>query len=179
MATRATEPGEATPDLAAIYIAEVDYVWGALRRLGVREADLEDEAHDLFLLVRRRLADFDPARPVRPWLFAFAYRVASDYRRSGRSRREVLDPPAEQADDHLAGEDRLAAREAHDLILAALEDLSLDARAVFVLHDLEGYSIPEVAAALEEPLSTLYSRLRQARKLFTAAVRRLRCGGDK
>jgi RNA polymerase sigma-70 factor, ECF subfamily len=163
-------PWEA-PDLAAIYEAELAYVWESLRRLGVRDADLEDLAHDLFIALQRRLPDYDPARPLRPWLFGFAYRVASDYRRSSRVRLEVAAVPPEVADGRPGAEERLAAREARDLILRGLGQLTLEQRAVFALHDLDGYSIPEIAEVLDEPVNTLYSRLRAARAQFTAAVR--------
>ena len=111
--------------LAAIYEAEVSFVWRSLRRLGVLDADLEDVTHDLFIAVQRKLPDLDPARPVRPWLFGFAYRLASDYRRSGRARRELLEDVGEVADPVPAPDEQLAAREAHALILAALEALTL------------------------------------------------------
>jgi RNA polymerase sigma-70 factor, ECF subfamily len=164
------------PDLASIYEAEVAYVWESLRRLGVRDADLEDVAHDLFLAVRRRLPDYDPGRPLRPWLFGFAYRLASDYRRSARVRLEVVALPVDAADGRADAEEQLAAREARDLILGALAGVPLEQRAVFVMHDLDGCSIPEIADALGAPENTLYSRLRAARTQFTAAVRRVRVG---
>lgn len=172
MTATAIEAQEMT--LAAIYEAEVSFVWRSLRRLGVPDADLEDVTHDLFIAVQRKLPDRDPARPVRPWLFGFAYRVASDYRKSGRVRRELLDDVAEVADPTPPADEQLAAREAHALILAALEALTLEARAVFVMHDLDGCSMPEIAEALGEGLNTLYSRLRLARRRFTDAVRRRR-----
>jgi len=167
-----------TPDLAAIYAGELPYVWESLRRLGVREADLEDLAHDMFIALQRRLPDYDPARPLRPWLFGFALRVASDYRKSARVKLEVGAVPFDVADARPGAEERLAAREARDLILRALDRLTLEQRAVFALHDLDGCSMPEIADALGEPLNTLYSRLRAARVEFTAAVRRLPAGGE-
>ncbi|HVT10239.1 MAG TPA: sigma-70 family RNA polymerase sigma factor [Polyangia bacterium] len=164
---------EANPTLAQIYEAEVSFVWKSLRRLGVPEADLEDVTHDLFIAVQKKLPDLDPARPVRPWLFGFAYRFASDYRRSGRARRERLEDVGEVADSSPTADEKLSTREAHALILAGLEALTLDARAVFVMHDLDGCSMPEIAEVLGVGLNTLYSRLRLARARFTDAVRQL------
>ena len=174
MAMTATALKAQETTLAAIYEAEVSFVWRSLRRLGVREADLEDVTHDLFIVVQRKLPDRDPARPVRPWLFGFAYRVASDYRKSGRVRREQLDEVAELPDPAPPADEQLAAREAQALILEALEALTLEARAVFVMHDLDGCSMPEIAEALGEGLNTMYSRLRLARRRFTDAVRQRR-----
>ena len=56
----------------------------------------------------------------------------------------------------------------------ALDELDMDGRAVLVMHDLEEYSMPEIAQVIDAPLNTLYSRLRLARKKFTAAVERHR-----
>ena len=48
----------------------------------------------MFVEVFRNLHRYDPARPLRPWLFAFAFRFASDYRRLARHRVEVYEEPA-------------------------------------------------------------------------------------
>ena len=59
-------------------------------------------------------------------------------------------------------------------MLAALDTLDLDRRAIITMHDLYGHPIPEVATALAIPLNTAYSRLRLARQDFLAAVARRR-----
>lgn len=165
----------------ALYEREFAWVHRTLRRLGARDRDLEDLAHDVFVVVYRRLDDYDPARPLRPWLFGIAFRVVSDYRRRAAFTRETATPleltpggttPAHQEDD-------LADRERRELVLAALDGLDLDQRAVFVLHELDGATIPEIAAALDVSQNTLYSRLRLARGRFAAAVERLRRRGDR
>jgi len=61
--------------------------------------------------------------------------------------------------------------------MRALEELDLDRRAVFVMHDIDGHVMPDIAAALGVPLNTAYSRLRLARADFAAAVERVRGGG--
>ena len=59
-------------------------------------------------------------------------------------------------------------------MILALDDLELDRRAVLILHDIDGHSVPEIARALSIPLNTAYSRLRLAREQFKAAVKRIR-----
>ncbi|MBI5481038.1 MAG: sigma-70 family RNA polymerase sigma factor [Deltaproteobacteria bacterium] len=81
--------------------------------------------------------EFDPGRPVRPWLFGFAYRVASDHRRRAQVRREVLDGSPDRIDGAPSAEDRVTTTEARQIVLAGLEALSLEARAVRVLRLLE------------------------------------------
>ena len=166
-----------TPQAAnftTIFDDHFDYVWFTLRRFGVPSRDLDDIAHDVFVLVYQHLDKYDPERPIRPWLFGFAYRAASDYRRLARHRVELFDEPSDGVDGAPSAADRAASRQALDLVWTALEQLDLDRRAVFVLHDVEGYSAPEVADALQIPLNTAYSRLRIAREQFEKVMTRLR-----
>lgn len=173
-ATATAEPP--VPDFRETYDACFDHVWHTLRRLGVPERDLEDAAHDVFVVVHRRLPDFEPGRPVRPWLSGIAWKVASDRRRSARARHESVGVEREPRDAGPDAERLVQAREDRALVQAALDALDLDRRVVFVMHELDGASAPEIAAALDVPLNTVYSRLRVARERFAAAVRRLGAG---
>jgi RNA polymerase sigma-70 factor (ECF subfamily) len=166
-------------DFESIFDREFAYVWRALARLGVRTADLEDLTHEVFLRVYRELPTCDTTHPLRPWLFAFAFRVASSHRRLARHRLEVVGQAPEPPDPAPTADEALARREAQELVDRALEALELEQRAVFVLHELDGCSIPDVAIALGIPLNTAYSRLRLARGRFAAAVRRLRPRGGE
>ena len=56
----------------------------------------------------------------------------------------------------------------------ALDEIELDRRAVFVLHELDGFTCEAIAQSLEIPLGTVYSRLRLARQDFSAKMRRLK-----
>jgi len=158
-------------DFDEIYRAEFPYVWRTLRRLGVPAADLEDLAHDVFVVVHRRLDDYDSRRAVRPWLFGIAYRLASDDRRRARNREiptDSIDPPAPNP-----GADALMeSDEQRRLVLFGLEALSLEQRAAVILVDIDGESPNDVAGALDIPLPTVYSRLRVGRQKFAAAIRR-------
>jgi len=164
----------ATVEFHTVFQFHAPYVWHTLRRLGVAPGDLEDQTHEVFLQVYRQLVEYNPARPIRPWLFAFAFRKASEYRRSGQRRFEVAGHEHDVADPKLTALDALLEKEALDLGHAALSQLELGQRAVFVLHELDGCSMPQVAKALELPLNTAYSRLRLARAAFEKSVRRLR-----
>ncbi len=169
--TLATEPAIG---FRAIFDAECAYVWTTLRRLGVAERDIEDVAHDTFVRVAAHLHEYDPARPLRPWLFVFALRMARDYRRLARHRHERVGEvegasmPLTEHPDEL-----LRARDMHDLVMRALDSLDWDKRAVFVACELEERECAEVAAVLGVSRNTAASRLRLARGIFTAAVRRL------
>jgi RNA polymerase sigma-70 factor, ECF subfamily len=82
-------------------------------------------------------------------------------------------------DDGPRADEEVARERDRALIAAALERLSLDERAAFVLHDVDGCTAPEIAGALEVPLNTVYSRLRRARRKFETAVRALRRRGGR
>ena len=162
------------PPFEQVYEEHFTYIWHLLRRLGVWERDLEDSAHDVFVVVYRHLDKYDPERPLRPWLAGIAYRVASDFRRRALHRRQSLDDTVEATDERPLADAVVAEHEARALVYRALEQVDLDQRAVFVLHDLEGLTMPEIAAALEVGLNTCYSRLRLAREAFEKTVRRIR-----
>ncbi len=161
-------------DFERLFEDELDYVWKALRRLGVREADLDDQVNEVFLRVHQRLADYDPCRPIRPWLFAFAARVAAEQRRLSRNAREIPGLPLEARDESPDAEENAATNETRAHVLAALDELDREKREVFVAIELAGHSGPEVAGALGISVNTVYSRLRLARTEFTVALRRSR-----
>src|SRR5512146_2745174 len=78
-----------TPDEACLdaFQRELDYVYRTLRRLGTAPSEVEDLAQDVFLALRRSWPQYDPARPLRPYLFGIAFRITAAHQR--KSRREV------------------------------------------------------------------------------------------
>jgi RNA polymerase sigma-70 factor (ECF subfamily) len=161
-------------EIGAIFDAHFDYVWHTLRRLGIRASDLEDLSHEVFIKVHARLGDYDATRPLRPWLFGFAYRVAADHRRLARHRVEVLGSAVEAIDPVRRPDERIEADEERALVDAALAELDFDRRAVLLLHDVEDVPVPAIATALGIPVNTAYSRLRLAREDLAEAVTRQR-----
>jgi RNA polymerase sigma-70 factor (ECF subfamily) len=162
----ALEREVAVPSFDEIYAAHFAFVWRILRTLGVAEAALEDAAQDVFVVVHRRLPEFEGRAAVTTWLFAIARRVAGGYRRK-RTTETLADEPAGSADTFAA----LSRAEATATVLAILDQMDEDKRIVFALVELEQMSVPEVARMLELNLNTAYSRLRLARQAFEAALR--------
>jgi RNA polymerase sigma-70 factor (ECF subfamily) len=160
-------------DSTAVFQREFRYVWNSLRRLGVQDRDLEDVAHEVFLRVHDQLPLFDESRPLKPWLFGIALGVATNYRRLARHRVDLVAELPEVSDPHGAAEEALLQRERAQLVHAALQAVSLEQRAVLVLHELDGCTIPDVASTLGVGLNTAYSRLRLGRESFRSAFRRL------
>lgn len=157
-----------------LYDRHFDFVWRSLRRLGVRPADLQDAAQEVFVIVHRRLPDFEARAKVTTWLFTICLHAARDRRRRAYVRHEVSSAALlDEAEDLDADASSLLERR-DDLALfeAALASMDLNQRAVFTLFELEGVSGPEVAEALDIPIGTAYSRLRLAREAFRRAVLR-------
>jgi RNA polymerase sigma-70 factor (ECF subfamily) len=157
-----------------VFAESVPFVWRALRRLGVREADADDACQEVFLVVHRRIATLQGASAIRSWVYGICLRVASEYRRRAHVTRErsLEEAPEESlaADQHEAVE----RREALAWLDEVLDELDDDKRAVFVLYEIEEVPMADVAAAAGCPVKTAYARLYAARKHVEAAARRER-----
>jgi RNA polymerase sigma-70 factor (ECF subfamily) len=156
-----------------IFEQEFNYVWTSLRRLGVHSRDLDDVAQDVFVRVYRRLDDNDASRPVRPWLFAFAFRCASDWRRQVRHRVEVALDPDTKATLEPAADATMTIAEERELVRQALQHVPFERRAVVILYEFDELPMKQIAKSLNIGVFTAYSRLRVGRKEFSDAVRRL------
>ncbi len=157
-----------------IYDEHFPLVWRSLRRLGVRESDVADAVQDVFLVVHRRLPEFEGRSKMSTWIFGICYRVAADRRKAARlnpaftSDEPLLETPDERADVAAEAERRQGLRK----LEAILDEMPLEQRAVFALFELECMTGEDIARALDVPLGTVYSRLRLARETFRRATSR-------
>jgi RNA polymerase sigma-70 factor (ECF subfamily) len=166
----------AGPDFQRIHEQYADFAWRSLQRLGVRSADLEDALQEVFIVVHRRLATFDGSSRFSTWLFGICLRVASGERRRAHVRRERSTDTLDESPDSRPGSDpeQTALRhEAERRLELALNGLSLERRAVFVMFEIEGMPAGAIADMLGIPIGTVYSRLSTARAEFSRAVERL------
>lgn len=160
--------------LADVYREHFRFVWRSLRRLGVSEADAPDATQEVFLVVHRRLSEFEGRSRLTTWLFGICLRVAQERRRRAHVRYERADEQAlssevdERADVGAEAERKQAMRR----LEAILDRLDFDQRVVFTLFELEGMRGDEIAALLDVPVPTVHSRLRLAREAFKAEVAR-------
>jgi len=162
----------ALPDFATVYEQQFSFVWRVARRLGVPDAALDDVCQDVFVIVHKRLGEFEGRSSIRTWVYGILHNVVLMWRRTSRRKdpeRSEIDPelivdPANSPHELASGAQ--AARIAHAM-LATLGD---EKRTIFVLVELEGLSVPEAAEATGTNLNTAYARLRAARADFAAAV---------
>jgi RNA polymerase sigma-70 factor (ECF subfamily) len=176
---RGSEPAvedAARPTLRALFEAHYASIWRLLRRFGVPPAELDDTAQEVFWVAARRFSDIVPGRE-HPFLYGVALRVASNVLR----RRERAAPVAadwaaveDLADARPSPEQALEERRARELMDWVLQRLPLELRTVFVLFELEGLAIRDIAELEEIPVGTASSRLRRAREEFSATSKRLR-----
>jgi RNA polymerase sigma-70 factor (ECF subfamily) len=157
------------------YETHVRFVWRALLRLGVLDDDLADAAQDVFVIVHRKLSEFEGRSKVTTWLFAICIRVASDRRKAAQARHKIPSRcdsiPASEADlDAAVLVDR---RRARALLQSILDRMPEDQRVIFSLFELEEMDGNEIAELLELPVGTVRSRLRFAREAFRRSVSRL------
>jgi RNA polymerase sigma-70 factor (ECF subfamily) len=159
-----------------VYEAHFAFVWRSARRLGMRPPQLEDVVQEVFMVVQRRLPEFEGRSSVRTWLFAITRLVVRGHIRRHVRRALPLPEHGPELEDLNARspEKQLLAREDAELLHALLDELSADEREVFVLAQLEELSGPEIAQALELPVRSVYGRIAAARKNFEKALQRAR-----
>lgn len=152
--------------LETIYRRHQGLVRWVLRARGVPEAALEDHVHDVFLAILRRLPERDPAVPMRAWVAGVARNVGFSHRRAAARQRQRalrLAPP----EDPRRPDEELERRQAWQALSAFLDDLGPEQREVFVMVEVTGMRISELAATMGMPANTLHSRLKVARTRFS------------
>ena len=155
---------------------EFEYVQRTLRRLGTDQSEVDDLAQEVFLVLHRRWAEYDQSRPLRPYLFGVAVRIALANQR--KRVREVALGNLELSDEGPGPEEILSGKETRVLLQAALKRIPLPRRTVLVLHEFERLPATEVAATLSIPLFTVYSRLRKARQELLHETQRVLNASD-
>jgi RNA polymerase sigma-70 factor (ECF subfamily) len=148
----------------ALMAEHAPYLWRVLRALGVSDTDLADVCQETFLLVHRKLPTFEGRSSLRTWICGIALNVASDYRSKAYRRREVAEDALPEQVDQARPLAEIERREAWRLVDRLLEVMPEEQRRVFVLYEIEQLPMKEVAAIVDCPLSTAYSRLHAARE---------------
>ena len=169
------EASTAAPRLefSSIYDQWFHHVAQWIRALGAPVSDVEDIAQEVFLVVQRRLADFD-GRNLAGWLYKIALRQVRQHRRrfwyrlfAGRETSPVeyiVDTRSRPALDAVEDQERRA------LVERILAKMSDKRRVAFALFEIEGYSGEEIADILDVPLGTVWTRLHHARREFFALL---------
>jgi RNA polymerase sigma-70 factor (ECF subfamily) len=185
-ATSATTASSGTPALSkqdaerfrTMVDTNFDFIWRSLRGLGVPASSIDDAAQQVFWTASQKISTI-AVGSERSFLFATARGIASNARRSQLRNRELLDEEAIASHvDRAPDPEQIAAtRQARQLLDRILDGLSEELRAVFLLYELEGQTMAEIASILGTPMGTVASRLRRAREEFQSAARRYQAAG--
>jgi RNA polymerase sigma-70 factor, ECF subfamily len=173
-------PGTGFPiaDFDTIYEETVDFVWRTVRRMGVRGADTDDVVQEVFVIVHRRLAEFEGRAQLKTWLFKILVHVVQHYFRTHERKpgdhatetgTEIQALMANQERGPAGELERMEALRVLDRLLSRLDD---EKRVVFVLAEIEQMTLVEIAEVVEANANTVGSRLRAARKDFEKALSR-------
>lgn len=160
--------------LRRMFAENSDFVWRSLRHLGIAPADIEDVVQEVFVVVHKRLCDYEERSALRSWLYAICLRVCSRHRRSRRRRPE--DTLAELPDVGVEPEQEhdVERNEALRLGRQLIDALPDKQRVVFLMYELEHMTMQEIAEILGCPIQTAYARLHRARENVRADLNRQR-----
>jgi RNA polymerase sigma-70 factor (ECF subfamily) len=163
--------GAAPTRFREIYDAWFDDVSRWIRALGGLEADRDDIVQEVFLIVRRRLKDFDGTN-LAGWLYRITTRQVRDFRRRAWVKHIFNRRRAPEPDDLPHGGVGPAAalerKEEQRVLHMLLMKMAEARRTAFVLFEIEGLSGEEIARIQEIPLNTVWTRLHHARREFFA-----------
>lgn len=158
---------------ADVYRTHHTFVWQTLRCLGVVDSALDDAMQDVFVVVYRRLPEFEGRAAIKTWLFEIVRRVASRYRtRAHRDAARTFELPELRGEDDL--DDAVDRALAVELLRAFADTLDEDRLRVFVLSEFGQMRGREIAEALGVNLNTVYARLKSAQRQLDRLTTRLR-----
>lgn len=161
----------AVPPFTDVFRQHAPFAWRCLRRLGVGAADADDVCQEVFLVLYRKLDELEPDTSLRAYVYGVCVKKAADHRKKAHVRREAPSEQLPEPEVSGAGPDaRLDHRRALAKLDRALTALDDDKRAAFVLYEVEGLSLQEIALACGAPLQTVYSRLTAARRHVEASL---------
>ena len=157
----------------ALFREQARFVASFLRHMGTSERDLDDMLQDVFVLAHRKGGYLPGPAGPRTWLASLAIRVVLAGRRSRARRPQGSEVPENVADGAQSPAEQLESRRALARVQRALQELSVEHRAAFILFEIEGESCESIAAMWNVPVGTVYSRLHHARKKFLEMYQRV------
>lgn len=167
-------PAASFEELYATYAA---FTWRALRHLGLDPTSVDDAVQEVWVVVYRRLREFEGRAGFRTWLFGIAVNVARNHRRRERRHPPSEELPATLVQPETDPQRRDDAREAFALVQRYLETLDDQRREVFACALLEGMSASETAAATGLTVESAQNRVRALRRSFRTWLSRQRRQG--
>jgi RNA polymerase sigma-70 factor (ECF subfamily) len=182
MARRTPRPATWHPALVRFYDESFKKVVSAVRFYGVPERDSADVTQDVFVRAHASFHGYDPKLSLRAWLMTITYRAAVDYRRSAEAQTTRPAAPedfVEIVDMAPNPERRTLEAQARSVFATAVQQLSEEHRAIFLMNFVDEIPVTEIAMALGENENTVRSRLHRAHQAFDAALAALRVDEER
>jgi RNA polymerase sigma-70 factor, ECF subfamily len=175
-----TEPSPTPLEFREVYDTYFGFVWRAAANRGIPQAALDDVVQEVFVVVYRKLGEFEGRSTLRTWLAAIVRRVVADHLKKRGNQavagESVDDYPAELADGPSAVAERKAAAQLVDELLTKMTEVQ---REVFVLYELEQLTTREIAELTATNENTVQTRLKAARKVFEQGAMRHRAASAR
>lgn len=159
-------PASAPPDFEQLYSLYFGFTWRVLGHLGVAAHSLDDAVQEVWLVVHRRLHEFEGRSALKTWLFGIALNVARNQRRADHRRMHGVPTLGLEDSPHSDPELVQAGNEAWQQVQYFLATLDEQHRGIFVCNLLEHLSARETAEATGVDVTTVYQRVRSLRQAF-------------
>lgn len=136
----------------------------AVRVLG-DSARADDVLQDVYLQAWKSFDKFEPGTNCRAWLYKILFHTINHYRRKWLNIRMIKESE-EVLEFAVAGDPPMPEHITDEQMLAALDEVPQEFRAVVLLVDVEEFSYKDAAAILSVPVGTVMSRLSRGRRLL-------------
>lgn len=165
----------ASPDFRAVYEEHFDFVWRFAALRGVPQAALDDVVQEVFVVVHRKLHDFEGRSALRTWIAGVTRNAVRGYlrKRGNQSEGVPLEDDELIASDDMGPSEALEHKTAGELLEMILSRMSELQREAFISCEIEGLSAIATAEALGVNEHTLRTRLHDARKVFNVLSARV------
>jgi len=150
-------------------LPHLDDLFRTATRLLGNPTEAEDMVQETYLLAWKSFHRFEPGTDCRAWLFTIMFNSVRHYRRRWFDRR-VTGETAEILEETVSYTPPIPEELTDQDILAALDGIPPEFRAVVLLADVQEFSYKEIAAILRVPIGTVMSRLSRGRQLLRIAL---------
>lgn len=140
------------------------------RLLGPSSGDIEDVVQEVFVQVHRSLPNFRGDSEFSTWLYRVTWNVTVTHLRRRPNHNPIDLPALMQFACEKELWDKLEARDKLRTLYAALDELPDEYREAFILFEIEGNSLQEIAEMTETSLNTIASRVRRSRERLRALL---------
>ena len=152
-------------------------MWRTARRLGIQDSALEDVLQDVYLTVFRKLDQFEGRCSAKTWVLAITLRVVGNSRRvqrrkgAGHALTSNVGDPELVHDGAPDPHEQLTRTEAKRILTELTGEMNPRQANIFMLVELGGDRVAELARELGTNINTTHAQLRAARRDFDRALR--------